>query len=106
LDFFVALQTAFYAENKDVTVLEAYPPILETLGIDTAEFLRQFGDAESLKATYQDFMLARRLGANGFPTVVLRKGRQAALLSVGYQPYEALAPAISKYFSQPVSRES
>ncbi len=106
LDFLIALQTAFYAENRDVTVVEAYPPILEALGIDTAEFLRQFGAAESLKATYQDFMLARRLGATGFPTVVLRRGRQAALLSVGYQPYEALAPAIAKYFSESTPRES
>ncbi len=43
--------------------------------------------------------MAGRLGAQGFPTVILRKLDQLTLLTVGYQPLDVLLPATERFFS-------
>jgi len=96
--FFASLQRAFYAENVDITVAENYAPLLATQGVDRDGFMSLFEDERIRKETYGDFTLARRLGAQGFPTVVLRKDKELSLLTVGYQSFETLEPPIRQYF--------
>ena len=57
-----------------------------------------FEDADVQRETYRDFDAARQLGAQGFPTVALRKDREMGLLTVGYQPYETLLGPVEQYF--------
>lgn len=97
--FFVSLQRAFYAENVDITDAANYAPLLDAQGVHSDEFMTLFEDGGVRRETYGDFVLARQLGARGFPTVVLRKDKKLALLTVGYQPFGKLEPEIEKYFA-------
>jgi len=97
--FFKSLQHAFYSDNVDITRAENYAPMLETHGIAQDAFMQLYEDPAVRQETYADFDKARRLGAQGFPTVVLRKGEDLASLTVGYQPYENLLPAVERYFA-------
>jgi putative protein-disulfide isomerase len=96
--FFRGLQRAFYVDNVDITREDSYALLLAEHDIDPASFTRLFHDKEIQRETYRDFDTARRLGAEGFPTVVLRRGRELALLTVGYQRVEHLLPAVARHF--------
>ncbi len=87
LPFFLRLQRAFYAEGIDITNVAEYPALLDA-GIDVHGFLAALEDEQIKHAAWQDFAEARRLGAHGFPTTLLRVGDQHRMLATGYQPYE------------------
>lgn len=56
--------------------------------------------SQSMKQkTSSDFEYARRLGVQGFPTVVLRDGRDYTYLTVGYQEYEKLQANVEKWIT-------
>ncbi|MCP4401516.1 MAG: DsbA family protein [bacterium] len=97
--FFNALQKSFYAENVDITQQENYSTMLQEHHIPEDLFLESFNSETTRTATYQDFASSRQMGIQGFPSVVLRKQEQYALLTAGYQPYEALEPPLSRFFS-------
>ncbi len=94
LEFFVELQRAFYAENIDVTQPGPLRELAEGFGLDGKAFAQLF-DTDDLKTeTMNDFQFARALGVNGFPTMVVREDESYAYLTVGYQPFENLQPAL------------
>lgn len=93
--FYSRIQRAFYAENVDVTRVDAYPPLLEGLPVDPDEFLVAMQSNEMRDATYRDFAQARRLGASGFPTTLLRDGDEHYMLARGFVPFDQLEPALT-----------
>ena len=99
LDTFLALQKAFYADGLDITATEVIAGLIEAQGIERDTFLESFRHSSIEQYTYADFAMASRLGAQAFPTVYLRNEDDVALLTMGYQPYEVLAPAVDKFFS-------
>lgn len=99
LPVFFAIERRFYADNADVTSAAELAGIVAAQGLDREEFLADFESEDLRRATYADFTMAQRLGAEGFPTVILRKRDQLALLTVGYRPLEDLEPAVERYFA-------
>jgi putative protein-disulfide isomerase len=99
LPAFLALQDAFYARGVDITQVDSIATVLADQGLDGEAFRASFEDPVLSQHTYADFTVAERLGAQGFPTVFLRDGDNIALLTMGYQPYDVLAPAVERYFS-------
>ena len=97
--FFKALQSAFYANNVDITEAEMYRPYLESEGIDFQSFLDAFNSETMHEATSLDFSTAQQWGIRGFPSVVLRKDEHLALLTAGYQPYKHLKPLVTQFFN-------
>lgn len=93
--FYARLQSAFYASNVDLTDIDVYPELLEGLPIDIADFIDRMQSPEMRKATYEDFRRARSLGANGFPTLLLRDGEEHYMVARGYVPFEQLEPALT-----------
>jgi len=100
LDVFVALQSAFYAEGRDITDADVLADIVAEAGIDRQAFVDEFTDPDATRLTHADFAMASWLGAQGFPSVFLRAGDEVALLTTGYQPAAALEPAVERFFSQ------
>ena len=90
LDFFAALQHAFYADNIDVTQPGPLAELAGENGIDPAAFAERFASEEMKKATLADFEFSRNLGVSGFPTVVVKDDKGYAYLTIGYQPYDGL----------------
>ncbi len=97
--FLKSLQSAFYAENQDISNPANYPRLLREHAIAAETFLPVFADSETGKATQQDFYAAQELGIRGFPSLVLRNGERLALLSRGYQPYESLITPMKKFLN-------
>lgn len=82
--FFKRIQHAFYAEGVLVSDTAVYADLVEGFDVDHDEFLANFATEEAVKATWQDFALARSWGINGFPTIVFRTGDTGSVIARGY----------------------
>ncbi len=105
-DYLDRVQRAFYAENADVTD----PDILAALAGEVAKadpepFRRALAEPVSFYETAGDFHTSRQLGVTGYPTVILRSGKEFALLSQGFQPYDALKAAIDAWLEGTLATE-
>ena len=97
-EFFRILQRAFYAHNIDITRAHNYGPLVDMINIDRNEFYAVFHDPKSLTEVRMDFAQTREWEIGGFPSVILRKQEELALLTEGYRPYNSLCPAINRFF--------
>jgi putative protein-disulfide isomerase len=97
LDYLRAVQRAFYAEDRDVTREEVLADVADAIGLRRDYFVTVYHAPEVVEATRADFGLASALGIAGFPTVVLQEGTSLTLLSGGYQPFDALEPALRNW---------
>ena len=105
LNFFSHLQSAFYAENQDVTQEDVLVDLATDFGLDKTEFAKLFPSDELKQKTMQDFQFSQRLGVSGFPTVVVNDTNGYAYLTVGYQPYENLQPIIEAWLSDQLPQD-
>lgn len=94
LAYFKRIQSAFYAEQKDVTREDMLLGLLTEFDVDENKFLPLFQSQEMRDRTLAHFQRTRQMGIRGFPTVVLQKDKELSLLTHGYQSYEALEPQI------------
>ncbi len=95
--FFTRTHEAFYARNVDVTDVAELAQLAEDGGVDRELFLASMGDLQTRMATSQEFTHVKELGIQGFPAVLLRDGDGADVLTVGYQPLDALIPAVDRW---------
>lgn len=96
--YFKAVQAAFYRDGHDVT----QPLVLAGLAdpyIQVARFLRHFDSPEMRERTRQHFAQARRVGVRSFPTAVLQRGKEYALLTQGYRPLPPLGRDIDSWLA-------
>ncbi|MBT8208691.1 MAG: DsbA family protein [Acidimicrobiia bacterium] len=93
--FYAKLQRAFYASNVDITDVAVYPQLLEETPVDADLFIEEMQSSDMRKATYADFSRARSLGANGFPTLLLRDGLDHYMVARGYVPFDQLDGALT-----------
>lgn len=96
LEFFKAVQKAFYADGVDITKPENFAPLAKAFGIDGAKFVKELTSDASHRAAVEDYQEAAKRGVRGFPSLLLRIGDGQAVLSHGYQPFKALEPLIDK----------
>ncbi|WP_161887694.1 DsbA family protein [Pontibacter russatus] len=100
-----AVQSAFYARNQDVTKPAVLAAIALQFGVEEDVFLDKFASDEMLEKTQQDFLIARHLQANAFPSLYLLNGTNLHLLSRGYRTYDGMAAhlrqALEKLNHQP-----
>ncbi len=106
LSFFTHLQGAFYAENRDVTEDDVLIDLADEFGLDKTSFQRLFTSEEMVQKTKLDFQFARRLGVNGFPSVVVNDKNGYAYLTVGFQDYSALEPIVESWLRDATSERS
>ncbi len=91
------IQRAFYVEGRNVTLPRQLLELAETAGLSRAEFADRFDSQAVRDATAADFNWARNLGIAGFPTLLAEHKGQLALLTNGYQPFEALSPLLERW---------
>lgn len=91
---FKAVQSAFYAEARDVAQPDILAGLAAQIGVDAAAFLRAF-DSEAARArTQAHFRQARQAGVRGFPALILQQGEQLQPVSSGCQPLQSVRAAI------------
>jgi putative protein-disulfide isomerase len=88
--FFKAVQHAFYAEGRNVTLSEVLADLAETLGLPRDEFALAFASDAMREQTRRDFSQALAWGIRGFPAMVAEHGDSLHLVAQGYLPAEAL----------------
>jgi putative protein-disulfide isomerase len=94
---FKAIQTAFYAEGRDVTQPVVLADLAAGLGVDAAAFRPAF-DSEAARArTQAHFRQARQAGVRGFPALILQQDSQLHSVSNGCLPLETVREAIDRY---------
>jgi len=96
MDFFKALQTLFYVENKNMNVVETYLPLVKEMGLDVEEFQQKFASEEMKTAVKSDFDFAGSIGVRGFPSMVLKKGEEYILISNGYTTSEKIVKSVER----------
>ena len=97
LAYLEALQSAFYASNRDITDPDVLTAIAVDCGLDGPCFSERWREPALREATFEGFKRARRLGARGFPTVLLHHGDHFDLLTSGYQPGPRLMAQIDDW---------
>lgn len=106
LNYLELLHRSFYANNQDITDTSVLASLAVSLGVQSEHFTKVFHSDQARAATFDDFQVARNLGATGFPTIVAvdksadpDEDSQYAYLSVGYRPFEALEPALKEWMA-------
>lgn len=94
------IQSAFYAQGRDVTQPAVLVELAEQAGLSRQAFAEAFDKVASLTATQADFAWVQGLGIAGFPTLLAERNGQLALLTNGYQPLEALAPLLARWLER------
>jgi putative protein-disulfide isomerase len=90
------VQTAFYSKNNDITQAEVLATIASKFGVEEDTFLEKFNSEEMIEKTKQDFVIARHLKANAFPSLSLLVGHEVNLINRGYRLYEAVNSRINE----------
>jgi putative protein-disulfide isomerase len=91
---FKAIQTAFYAEGRDVTQPGVLVDLAATLGVDAAAFLHAFDSDSARSKTQAHFRQARQAGVRGFPTLILQQDAQLNPVCNGCLPLDTVRAAI------------
>jgi putative protein-disulfide isomerase len=96
---FRAIQSAFYAEGRDVTRPGVLADLATGIGVDAAAFQRDFASDAARARTQAHFLQARRAGINGFPALILQRDAQLTPISRGCQPLDAVRAALDAALS-------
>ena len=91
---FKAIQSAFYAEGRDVTQPEILAGLATQVGVDATTFLQAFDSDAARARTQAHFRQARQAGVRGFPALILQQGEQLQPISSGCQSLETIRAAI------------
>ena len=94
-----AIQSAFYAANRDVTQPATLAAIAADLGAPPEAFLADFAADAAWEETRRDFAFSQGAGVSGFPTLIAATGESEnyALAAEGFRPAELLLPALERW---------
>jgi putative protein-disulfide isomerase len=101
LAFMSSIQSAFYAQNRDITSGEVLADVAAEEGHDRTAFLDLFQSTDIRNATFRDFLTAQEMGIRGFPVLVVgSKGAGYALVTNGFRPLEGLPEAVEDWLQR------
>lgn len=99
LEFYDAIQTAFYAESKNVLLTETFAGIAQQFDLDPITYAKKFESDVMRNKTRESFSTTIEQGVNAFPTLVLETPDKKYLLSRGYQKAAPLLEKINQILS-------
>ncbi len=95
------IQTAFYAENRDVTSADVLADLAADEGQDRAAFFEALMSPDLRNETFRDFLRAKEMGIEGYPALLV--GGVAggyALVTHGYRPLDGMPEAIEDWLTK------
>ncbi len=99
-EFFKAVQSAFYNENKNPNLTETYMEVAKKFNLDKNDFKNLFESEEMKNAVRGDFTRSAEMGVRGFPTVILKKDEELFLLTNGYTEAENIIRKVEQVIKQ------
>jgi len=98
LDYFFAIQRAFYGEGRDITQKSVQADIAVSMGISAAAFHEALEDERLGKRTREDYEFSRSLGVGGFPTLLASVDGTFRLLASGFRPPDQTLATCAEFF--------
>jgi putative protein-disulfide isomerase len=98
--FFQMLQQSFYIGNLDITQPGTLTQLAEKAGVHADEFEKKFNSRAAVVNTYEEFIAVRKLGVQGFPSLLWQKGQMSDFLTRGYKPYDVLVRSIEEWLGR------
>ena len=84
--------------NRDVANHHVLTDIAVESGLDREAFLAEFKAEETIRETWKDFELSRRMGVHGFPTLLAGSDESGyEVLTAGYRPWGEVKKTIEDY---------
>ncbi|MFN3716872.1 MAG: DsbA family protein [Thiobacillus sp.] len=80
---FNAIQSAFYAEGRDITQAACLTALAGEIGLDTARFAGIWASGTARDRTQAHFRQARAAGVRGFPTLILQQDERLTPIAAG-----------------------
>ena len=96
MPFFRAVQHRFYYKNEDPKTEAFYQEICQALSIDYDQFAEHFSSPEGKSLSAKEFIKARSLGVNSFPTILLVHNGQTHLIASGYETFANMEQRIKQ----------
>lgn len=96
LEFFKAVQMAFYRDNQDTNNVNTYLELATDFGLDVATYEAHFNSTAVKEQTKADFQLSQQMGIKGFPSIVLKKDGKFTLVANGYQKAAQISAVIAQ----------
>lgn len=100
LEFFKAVQHAFYVQGKDTNRIVTYLDLCDEFFVEQADFKKIFEQEASKVATAEEFEQARMLGVMGFPTILLRVGEKHKALARGYEKQAQMQARLEHFYAK------
>jgi putative protein-disulfide isomerase len=91
---FKAIQTAFYAEGRDVTQSAVLAELAAAVGVDPQAFQQAFDSDAARSKTQAHFRQSRQAGVRGFPALILQQDTQLHPIASGCQPLDTVRAAL------------
>ncbi|MEW5966449.1 MAG: DsbA family protein [Pseudomonadota bacterium] len=91
---FQAIQSAFYAEGRDVTQAQTLTALAAGLGVDAGQFRTAFASDEARARVQAHFRQTRLAGVRGFPALILQQDAQLTPIASGCQPLDTVRAAL------------
>ncbi len=79
-----AVQTAYYLEAKNPSNDGRLVAIAESLGLDPTLFLSDLNATETQQQLEQEILFGRKIGAQGFPSMILEKNGEYQYVPLDY----------------------
>lgn len=89
-DFVKKVQEAFFIDGEDMNDISVYSKIAENFGISKEDFEKKFLSPELSEETFEYFNKGEKLGVQSFPTIILEKDNNQAIIAQGYSNFEKL----------------
>ena len=100
LDYFSAIQSAFYTLGRNVTQEDVLVDIASQFPINRQAFKTLFASDELHTLTQEHFQHSQQAGIRGFPSLIWQQGNKHEILSRGYLPWEDIAGRLNQRLSQ------
>jgi len=89
-----AIQSAFFADGRDVTKTETLADLAAELGFDRGAFLELFETRSMRDKTHAQFVKTRQMGVRGLPALILQQGDELHHICNSWQPLAKIHAAL------------
>lgn len=96
-DFFHAIQSTFYSENKNMHLTESYHNVIEKCtSLSIEDFDQAFASDKAKADIKMDFQRSSDLGVRSFPTLILKVNGGQTVVAKGYAKASQMQAQIDK----------
>jgi putative protein-disulfide isomerase len=92
----IAIQQGYYLQAKNPSDDSTLIGFAEELGLDTGSFSGRLNAEATRQQLEQEIILARRLGVQGFPSLLLLQGKSAIPVQINYTEVDAMLDSINQ----------